>query len=178
MNKIYIDFDGVILDTWDIIFKKYKEQFKTMEIDENNIKEVMLTIGWDFILNNSEEINYSLKKIKEISKNYEVCILTKVNSIEEQKSKMIFLQKKGINKMCFVPYNSLKTQYASPYKNILIDDDLKNLEEWEQKGGISIFFNKNLDNYDSYGNKNNNFIIINDLLKIYDIINKDRRIKI
>jgi len=170
MNKIYVDFDGVILDTWEVIIKKYKEQFKTIEIDENKIKKVMLDIGWNFILDNSEEINNSFKNIKEISKKYEVCILTKVNSIEEQNSKKKFLQKKGINKICFVPYNSSKTQYANPYKNILIDDNLKNLKEWEEKGGISIFFNKNLDNYDSYGNKNNNFIIINDLLKIHVII--------
>lgn len=170
MNKIYIDFDGVILGTWEVIFEKYKEQFKTIEIDENKIKKVMLDIGWSFILDNSEEINNSLKNIKEISKNYQVCILTKVNSVEEQNSKKKFLQENGITKICFVPYNSSKTQYANPHKNILIDDDLKNLEDWEQKGGISIFFNKNLDNYDSYGNKSNKFIIINDLLKIYDII--------
>ncbi len=35
---------------------------------------------------------------------------------------------------------------------------------------FSVFFNKNSNNYDSYGNKNNKFIIINNLLKIYDII--------
>ena len=75
-----------------------------------------------------------------------------------------------IEKMCFVPYASSKTQYADPQNNILIDDDLKNLEEWEQQGGNSIFFNKDLLNYDSYGNKNNKFTIINDLLQIYVII--------
>lgn len=32
------------------------------------------------------------------------------------------------------------------------------------------FFNENLNNYDGYGNKNDKFLIINDLLKIYDII--------
>ena len=26
-SKIYIDFDGVILDTWEVIFKKYYEKF-------------------------------------------------------------------------------------------------------------------------------------------------------
>lgn len=170
MNKIYIDFDGVILDTWEVILKKYNEQFKSTEIEENKIKKVMLDIGWNYILDSSKEINNALKKIKEISKKYEVCILSKVNSIEEQNSKKKFLQNNGINNISFVPYNSSKTQYVNVYKNILIDDDLKNLEEWEQKGGISIFFNKNLDNYDSYGNKNNNFILINDLSKIYDII--------
>lgn len=124
-------------------------------------------MGWDFILNSSNEINNSIKNIITISKDYEVCILTKVNSMEEQKAKIEFLQKKNINKICFVPYNCSKAEYVNPNNNILIDDDLKNLEEWEQKGGTSIFFNRNLYNYDSYGNINNNFVVINDLLNIY-----------
>ena len=169
-TKIYIDFDGVIFDTWDIIFEKYKEKFKTTKIDENNVKELMLSIGWNYILSNSKEINNNLKKANEINKKYDVSVLTKVNSIEEQKEKKKFLHKNGINKIHFVPYNFSKAQYVSPQNNILIDDELKNLEEWKQKGGISIYFNKKLSDYDSYGNKNNEFIIINDLLKIYDII--------
>ena len=169
-SKIYIDFDGVILDTWKVIFKKYYEKFNTTEIYEDKIKKLMLIIGWDYILDNSKEINCSLKKIKEIGKKYDICVLTKINSIEEQNAKIKFLQKNNIEKMCFVPYASSKTQYSDPQNNILIDDDLKNLEEWEQQGGISIFFNKDLLNYDSYGNKNNKFTIINDLLQIYVII--------
>lgn len=93
-TKIYIDFDGVILDTWDIIFRKYKEKFKTTKIDEIELKGLMLSIGWDFILNNSNEINNSIKNIIDISRDYEVCVITKVNSVEEQKAKMEFLQKK------------------------------------------------------------------------------------
>lgn len=46
-------------------------------------------------------------------------------------------------------------------------DDLKKLEDWEQKGETSIFFNKNLYNYDSYGNINNNLVVIDDLSNIY-----------
>ena len=76
----------------------------------------------------------------------------------------------GINTMCFVPYISSKTQFVEVKGNILIDDDLKNLNDWQNRGGIPIFFNENLDNYDSYGKKNDKYIIINDLLKIYDII--------
>lgn len=130
----------------------------------------MLTIGWNYILENSKEINYSLEKIKRISKTHDICILTKINSKQEQDVKTNFLLENKIKKMCFVPYTSSKTQYVDPHNNILIDDDIKNLEEWEQHGGIAIFFNKDLNNYDSYGNKNNKFVIINDLLKIYGII--------
>mgnify|MGYP003305699556 FL=1 len=170
MTKIYIDFDGVILDTWEVIFKKYYEEFNTTDIKEDNIKKIMLTIGWNYILENSKEINYSLEKIKRISKTHDICILTKINSKQEQDAKTNFLLENKIKKMCFVPYTSSKTQYVDPHNNILIDDDIKNLEEWEQHGGIAIFFNKDLNNYDSYGNKNNKFVIINDLLKIYGII--------
>lgn len=170
MTKIYIDFDGVILDTWEVIFKKYYEEFNTTDIKEDNIKKIMLTIGWDYILENSKEINYSLEKIKRISKTHDICILTKINSKQEQNAKTNFLLENKIKKMCFVPYTSSKTQYVDPHNNILIDDDIKNLEEWEQHGGIAIFFNKDLNNYDSYGKKNNKFVIINDLLKIYGII--------
>ena len=170
MTKIYIDFDGVILDTWEVIFKKYYEEFNTTDTKEDNIKKIMLTIGWNYILENSKEINYSLEKIKRISKTHDICILTKINSKQEQDVKTNFLLENKIKKMCFVPYTSSKTQYVDPHNNILIDDDIKNLEEWEQHGGIAIFFNKDLNNYDSYGNKNNKFVIINDLLKIYGII--------
>ena len=170
MTKIYIDFDGVILDTWEVILKKYYEEFNTTDIKEDNIKKIMITIGWNYILENSKEINYSLEKIKRISKIHDICILTKINSKQEQDAKTNFLLENKIKKMCFVPYTSSKTQYVDPHNNILIDDDIKNLEEWEQHGGIAIFFNKDLNNYDSYGNKNNKFVIINDLLKIYGII--------
>ena len=64
MNKIYIDFDGVILDTWDLIFKKYCEIYNTTNIKDNDIKKIMLNIGWNFILENSKEINHSLENIK------------------------------------------------------------------------------------------------------------------
>lgn len=73
--------------------------------------------------------------------------------------------------MCFVPYNASKIQFVDVNGNILIDDDLKNLNDWQNYGGISIFFNEKLDDYDSYGKRNDKYIIINDLLKIYDLIN-------
>ncbi|MGM9834390.1 MAG: hypothetical protein ACI31M_01240 [Bacilli bacterium] len=53
----------------------------------------------------------------------------------------------------------------------MIDDVIYNLEEWKKKGGVSILFNKYMKNIDSYGNKSNDFIIVDDLLKIRDIIN-------
>ena len=61
--KIYIDFDGVIQDTWNIIFHNYKKKYHTNVIDETNLKKSMLDLGWNFILENSKEINGSFEKI-------------------------------------------------------------------------------------------------------------------
>ena len=130
----------------------------------------MLDLGWDVILENSEEINNSYKKIHQLMINYNVYVLTKVNSIEEEETKKSFLKQQNIVNVICVPYNSSKTDFVKPFGSILIDDVIHNLEEWEQNGGISILFNEYMKNEDSYGNKSNKFIIIDDLLKICDII--------
>lgn len=170
MTKIYIDFDGVILDTWEVISNEYYNKFESTYIDEESVKKLMVDIGWKNILKNSKEINDSIKQINQISEIYDTCILSKVNSIDEEKEKRKFLLNNRIKNMCFVPYTSSKTQYVEPQDNILVDDDIRNLEEWEQQGGKAIFFNKDLNNCDSYGNINDKFVIINDLLKICDIM--------
>lgn len=79
--KIYIDFDGVIQDTWSIIYKNYKTKYHTNEIVEEDIKKSMLDLGWDFILKNSKEINNSFEKINQLMINYNVYVLTKINSV-------------------------------------------------------------------------------------------------
>ena len=45
----------------------------------------------------------------------------------------------------------------------MIDDKLKNLDDWVCKGGIGIFFNKDLSDIDMYGNRNTKYKIVNDL---------------
>lgn len=168
--KIYIDFDGVIQETWDIIFQNYQSRYNTNIINDNDLKQSMLDFGWNNILDKSKEINNSYKKIYQLMNKYQVYVLTKVNSVEEQKAKTIFLNKRNIFNIIFVPYNSSKTDFVDSNNCILIDDDIYNLVEWKQNGGVSILFNKYMENIDSYGNKSDNFIIIDDLLKICDII--------
>lgn len=168
--KIYIDFDGVILDTWSVIFEYYQSKYKTAIIDDNVLKQCMLDIGWNNILNQSVEINDSLDKIKKLKKFFQICILTKVNSKEEQVFKEKFLRKNNIYDAIFVPYNLSKTDYVVSSGCILIDDDVCNLEDWKNHDGISVLFNKHMKNIDSYGVRSDKFIIIDDLLKIYDII--------
>lgn len=47
--------------------------------------------------------------------------------------------------------------------NILIDDKVYNLEQWEECGGIPIFFNKDNSDYDVRVNKNIKYKKINSL---------------
>lgn len=170
MNNLYIDFDGVILDTWPVIYEKYVNIFKTNNIEEEKLKQTMNIIGWSYIINNSDIINESINKILKLTKDFNVFVLTKVNSKEEELKKKMYLLDKGIKNVIFVSYQQKKSRVVNPKGSYLIDDDVDNLDDWQQCGGISIFFNKNLQNYDSYGHFNNNYKLINDLLNIYDII--------
>ena len=170
MIKIYIDFDEVILETWDILLREYCLKYKTKEIEQKKIKEVMFNIGWKNILKRSNEINNSIQNIKKLQRKHKVYIITKFNSLEEREEKRQYLNKKGINNLVFVPYTKSKAEIVNPYKSLLVDDNIQNLIEWSKRGGTAILFNKDLCNTDSYGNKNIGFLVIDNLLDICDII--------
>ncbi len=168
--KVYIDFDGVLLDTWSVIFNEYYKTYKTEELDDPKLNEVMNRLGWKEILSNSEVIHNSLEKVKKLEKIYDVCILSKINSEQEAIEKEAFLKKHNINNMCFVPYTHSKTKYVDSKKAVLIDDTISNLEEWEQEGGIAISFHKDLNKKDNFGIENTKYKTINDLLAIPTIL--------
>jgi len=167
--KIYVDFDGVILDTWDIIYPEYCRVCQQTEIDDRLI-DVMLSIGWKKILEESKVIKNNIQKVKDLAKDYDVCVLSKINSSEEEQEKEKFLKKNGIQKMCFVPYAHSKANYVDPTHAILIDDTIENLDEWDGKGGISIYFQQKSKDSDNFDIKNSKYLTINDLLEIYDMI--------
>ncbi len=156
------------------MIKTYKAELEQAGIYIDTINGIYG--GYVYSHKNNYDVQFSIKdvncieKIKQLNKKQNVCVLSKVNSEEEEKAKREYLLENGINAMCFVPYISSKTQFVEVKGNILIDDDLKNLNDWQNRGGIPIFFNENLDNYDSYGKKNDKYLITNDLLKIYDLI--------
>ena len=62
-----------------------------------------------------------------------------------------------------VPTKISKSDMVNPKGNILIDDKVYNLDEWNSKGGISVFFNKNNNDIDIYGKANTKYKKINDL---------------
>lgn len=135
MEKIiYVDFDGVLVNTPKYIVKKIKKT--------KNKSKILKNLPWDKLLNNCSEINNNINSLKKLSKEFSVVILTHVYSEFESNEK-----RKYINKyisdvdVITVPYYINKNDAVNPKNNILIDDYEKNIINWNNAGGIGILFN-------------------------------------
>ncbi|HHX93624.1 MAG TPA: hypothetical protein GX690_00800 [Tenericutes bacterium] len=171
-RKLYIDFDGVIKDTW-VIMRK-------MIIDANLVpdysKETMdflASINYEEdVLEKSAQINDSINNIKKIiaAGVFDVYILSHISQQKEAVAKIKYLRKQLDNITIIpVPVVIPKTMVVDPKGAILIDDTDMNLKAWEEAGGIAIKFqpegkcekNKTINyladilNYDKLISKNN-----------------------
>lgn len=150
MKQLYIDFDGVILDT---ISKTYEEMDK-LGIDKKDQKKVMdyyCNVDWKKLIEQTEEINDSINEIKKIcaSKKFNVYILTHVNSTNEMIEKIKYLHKKLPQvTVVSVPKEIPKTEVVNASGAILIDDYSGNIKQWQKNLGIGIKFVKQLENKD------------------------------
>lgn len=133
MCRIYIDFDGVLVDT-----PKYIKQ----EIKRNgNVESTFINIKWDELLSKCSEICENICYLKKIFKNNDITILTHVYSQKEKREKAKFINDYiGNIDVLFVPYNRKKSEYVNPKGNLLIDDYNVNIENWKNNGGIGYLF--------------------------------------
>lgn len=93
--------------------------------------------------------------------NFDVTILTKINSLSEKEAKEKFLIDNNINiNIKTVNIDNKKTDVVDAKNNILIDDEIKNLRDWKEHGGIGILYSKNMDDKDSDGIPNEDFRIV------------------
>lgn len=148
--KLYLDFDGVILDTINITYKRIKELNIT---EEDKIQQYYKNIDWVELLQETKQINNSISNIKKIidSELYDVEILTHVNSELEGVLKKEYL-KKYIPTINVIPVfkHTNKCDAVDPQNSILVDDYLDNLEKWNDKGGIAIKFSDNKEKCEFY----------------------------
>ncbi len=56
-----------------------------------------------------------------------------------------------------MPYKLSKRDVVPAIGNILVDNAMFNLDEWKKSSGIPIFFNKDDEDIDEYGIKNENY---------------------
>lgn len=150
MKQLYIDFDGVILDT---MTKSYEELNKR-GIDLKDKEKVMAffrELDWKKLIEKTEPINDSINEIKKIckSKKFNVYILTHINSTNEMVEKIKYLHKNLPQvTIVSVPKEIPKTEVVNASAAILIDDYSGNIKEWQKKLGIGIKFVKELEGSD------------------------------
>lgn len=161
-TKLYIDFDGVILDTITLSYQLLeKADLKTRE----EITRFYQTLDWSYLLENAPELNDSFNCIKGLieSNKFDISILTHVNSKNEEERKRELLSEKlpGLKVNC-CPKVINKCDFVDPVNAILVDDYSGNLELWQQNGGISIKYSDN-------NKKNEQFITITSLDQLHHI---------
>ena len=141
-NKIYIDFDGVIFDTEERIVERKQKR------PDISWKEFFENLNWFELMDEAKEINNAIDYILEgQSKSKQLSILTKIHTLIEMEAKVKMLRNRKVEiPILFVPPHVKKSQIYIPNNGeILIDDSIKNLIDWEQKGGRSVYFNEKLD---------------------------------
>lgn len=165
MKNLYVDFDGVIVDTIRVTY----DMLDRLEVDRNNFEkmsEFYYNLNWKQILSLTPIINDAFNCLKKVASTnrFNIFILTHVNSLDESVAKVNYIRKyyKDVT-IIPVPREISKTKMIDAKDSILIDDYSGNLREWEQAGGIGIQFSTDL-------NKDKGFRVIDRLDKILDII--------
>ena len=146
---IFIDFDGVILDTMreSKILLERKHNISLGEIRRDDKERQLLianffrSLNWNSLLNETREINESIRFIKLMkeSRIYIPTIYSAVNSFYEADEKHKFIERKiGVEHI----FNMAHTPKICNYpKSVLIDDDNYNLDNWD---GYPIHFDSKI----------------------------------
>lgn len=160
--QLYIDFDGVILDTITPTYNAIKALDK--KLTEQETMDFFANYPWETVIKDENIINNSIEAIDKIIKSnkFNVSILTHVNSLNEAVIKIKYIRKhfKDIT-IIPCPKKVSKTKMIHTAGSILIDDYTHNLREWQKECGIGIKF--------SPKPKENDFPVISDLSEVINM---------
>lgn len=141
MRNLYIDFDGVIVNTIEVSYAMAEKQ--GLEKTYENYLQFFQSLNWEEVFKKTEPINDAFGAIKRIKKSgkYNVAILTHVTSLHEIEAKVKYIRKylKNIT-IISVPKSISKTEMLDAKDAILIDDYVANLDQWTKAGGKAIKF--------------------------------------
>ena len=167
MRRLYIDFDGVVLDTIPPLYEALEAS--GLDVTEE-LQRRQFFAGFDFstVINDENILNDSVKCINKLikSKRFEISFLTHINSLTEGVVKVEYLRRhfKDIT-ILLVPKEIPKTKMVHSEGAILVDDFNGNLDEWASTGGIAVRFSKDLE---SHGHK-----VINKLDKLLEMFDEN-----
>ncbi len=164
MKNLYIDFDGVIMDTIRVTYDMI-DRLEINREDFEKMSEFYENLNWKKILSLTPIINDAFTAVKKLydSKKFNIAILTHVNSLDEAVAKINFIRKYSKEVTIIpVPREISKTKMCSTEGSILVDDYSGNLKDWEKEGGIGIQFSTDL-------NKDKGFKVIDNLVTLIDM---------
>ncbi|MBE6124060.1 MAG: hypothetical protein E7184_00760 [Erysipelotrichaceae bacterium] len=142
MKKLYLDFDGVLMNTNVLLHEKLAES--NIDLDDVRSKtEFLKQIDFKSLLANALAINNSMEQIGKLMETnmFRIKILTHVLSIQEAEEKIAFMKKHyPILDVVIVPKTFDKNTIVNPKDAILVDDYTPNLRLWEEAGGIGVRF--------------------------------------
>ncbi len=158
----YIDFDGVVLDTWEITHARLLKLGIDLE-NEDLIIDYIMNSNWEELLRQAKEIKSSLLYLKQMDPS-ETAILTKVHSLDEATAKVHFVREKEIKlPVVIVPFETKKTEVVEAKNSILVDDSVRNLDDWQDNDGMPYFFNKNENSLDDWHIRNIDYPVVRSL---------------
>jgi len=183
MRNLYIDCDGVILDTVKFAFL----EMKSLGIDITNQEKVtkyFKEIDWNYLIDKGGVLNNSLEKIKTLNESNLfnlVCILThRCSYLEGVVKTNNFKETIPGVKVITVPKKIQKHHAVNSHGNILIDDAVDKVLAWVIDGGIGILFKEDIDTLIMPFELNDKqpYFITNNLLDIIDINNLLNEVKV
>jgi hypothetical protein len=172
MKRLYIDFDGVVVDTIPLLYKELEKNGVSLK-NEERIREVFGSFDFRKIIKDKNILNDSINCINKIMDSglFEVSFLSHINSLDEGIVKIKFLRKhfKDNITIILVPRGISKPKMIHSEGAILVDDYAGNLKEWKEAGGIPIRFSKEME---SHG-----YLVVDRLDKILDLFDKNGELK-
>ncbi len=165
MKNLYIDFDGVILDTITPIYNLAKKLNLDVKTQTKEVGLLYSKIDWETLIEESTDLNDSINAIKKLdaSKKFNISILTHINSLKEAKAKIEFINSLFEDLTIIpVPKTVPKTMMTKTKDAILVDDYSGNLRLWKEAGGIPVKFTKEREECEFI-----NIISLEELLEIF-----------
>ncbi|MBP3635861.1 MAG: hypothetical protein J6J17_05375 [Bacilli bacterium] len=145
MKNLYIDFDGVILDTLPPVYNLAKKLNLDYKTQTKEMSMLFSKLDWETLIEESPDLNDSVNAIKKLSESgkFNISILTHVNSLKEAKAKIKFLDDITSDLTIIpVPKDVPKTMMTQTIGAVLVDDYSGNLKLWQEAGGIAVKFTK------------------------------------
>ena len=145
MRNLYIDFDGVILDTITPVYNLARKLNIDVKTQTKEVGLLFSKIDWETLIDESEELSNSINSIKLLKESgkFNISILTHINSLKEAKAKIEFINNLFDDLTIIpVPKSCPKTMMTQTKEAILVDDYSGNLRLWEAKGGVGVKFTK------------------------------------